>query len=162
MIVSIRRTHTTVADSLKDTLLDPARRPSVVADLAALIDAEVADKSGVSGLAVKGGYSLLKKINSSFVPEAIDGMLPDFVARLEPYYAEHTAAPSGSLSDFLTARSAEVADALLGVTDDRAESSRRESVKKVYAKLRPQAKKHVEEALPRLGALIENHARAAA
>jgi hypothetical protein len=53
-----------------------------------------------------------------------------------------------------------VADALLGVTDDRAAGSRRDSVKKVYGKLRPQAKKHVEEALPRLGELIDQHAAA--
>lgn len=151
-----------MVDSLKVTLLDPARRPTVVADLVALVDAEVADKSGVSGLAVKGGYALLKKMNSSFVPEAIDGMLPDFADRLEPFYAEHAAGSDSTLADFLVSRSSEVADALLGVTDDRAAASQRESVKKVYTKLRPQAKNHVEEALPRVGALVENHTKTAA
>lgn len=146
-----------MAESLKNVLLDPSRRSAVVADLATLVDAEVSDKGGVSGLAVKGGYSVLKKINGRFVPDAIDSMLDDFVHRVEPYYAEYTAAPSGSLADHLVANSAAVADSLLGVTDDRAGGSRRESVKKVYNKLRPQAQKHVEEALPRLGDLIAKH-----
>lgn len=150
-----------MAESLKNILLDPSRRPAVVEDLTKLVDAEVGDKSGVSGLAVKGGYAVLKKINSGFVPDAVDGMLDDFVNRMEPFYAEYAANPSGSLANFLTANGSDVADALLGVTDDRAENSRRDSVKKVYAKLRPQGKKHVEEALPRLGDVISSHTEAA-
>lgn len=149
-----------MASTLKDILLDPSRRPAVVADVARLVDAEVSDKSGVSGMAVKGGYAVLKKINSNFVPDAIDSMLDNFVARIEPFYADYVAGQGGSLADYLTANSSDVADALLGVTDDRAAASHRESVKKVYAKLRPQAKKHVEEALPRLGELIQRHAAA--
>lgn len=150
-----------MSDSLKAILLDPSRRPAVVADLHQLVDAEVGDKGGVSGLAVKGGYSVLRKINARFVPDAIDGMLDDFVQRVEPFYAEFSAAPTGTLAQHLVANSDAVADALLGVTDDRAAGSRRESVKKVYGKLRPQAKKHVEEALPRLGDVIAKHASSA-
>ena len=149
-----------MASTLNDILLDPSRRPAVVADLTRLVDAEASDNSGVSGLAVKGGYSVLKQIHSDSVPDAVDGMLPDFIERVVPVYADYAANGSGSLSAHLTANSSAVADALLGVTDDRAEASHRESVKKVYAKLRPQAKKHVEEALPRLGELIQGHTTA--
>ncbi|NDL60093.1 DUF6918 family protein [Phytoactinopolyspora mesophila] len=149
-----------MADTLQEILLAPDRRPAVVKDVENLVDAEVAGKSGVSGLAVKSGYGLIKKINSTFVSDAVDSMLDNFVARLEPYYAEHVKAGSGSFADRLTGNSSDVADALLGVTDDRAAGSRRDSVKKVYSKLRPQAKKHVEEALPRLGELIDKHAAA--
>jgi hypothetical protein len=149
-----------MAETLQEILLAPSRRTQVVEDVTKLVDSEVSDKSGVSGLAVKSGYALIKKINSSFVSDAVDGMLDNFVARMEPHYASFQASGGGSFTDHLTSNSSDVADALLGVTDDRAASSRRESVKKVYAKLRPQAKKHVEEALPRLGALVEEHAAA--
>lgn len=142
---------------LKQLLLDPDRRPGVVADLAALVDAEVADKSGVSGMAVKGGYNLVKKVSPSFVPHAIDSMLDDFVARVEPFHQEAVAA-NMPFSSYLAAHGEPVSDALLGVTDDRAAASQRESLKKVYAKLRPQAQKHVTEALPRLGLLVEKYA----
>lgn len=43
-----------MADTLREILLDPSRRPAVVKDLHQLVDAEVSDKSGVSGMAVKG------------------------------------------------------------------------------------------------------------
>lgn len=146
-----------MAPTLKQLLLDSDRRPGVVADVAALVDAEVAEKSGVSGMAVKGGYNLVKKISPSFLPQAIDSMLDDFVGRMEPFYQESVAA-NMPFSSYLTSNTEPVAEALLGVTDDRAAASQRESLKKVYAKLRPQAQKHVTEALPRLGLLVEKYA----
>jgi hypothetical protein len=150
-----------MVETLKQILLDPSRRPQVVTDLTTLVDAEVSEKSGVSGLAVKGGYAVLKKMNSAFIPDAIDGMLDAFVDRAEPFYSDFCTNETGSLADYFAGRREEVADALLGVTDDRAAASQRESVKKVYRKLRPSAQKHVEEALPRLADVIERYAPAA-
>lgn len=147
-----------MADTLKNLLLDPDRRPAVVEDLAQFVDTEVASKGGASGIALKGGYGILKKINARFVPDTIDGMLEEFVAVMEPFYADFTVSGGDSLPDYLSSRSSETANALLGVTDARAENSRRESVKKVYRKLRPSAQKHVEAALPGLGEVIQRHA----
>lgn len=146
-----------MAQTLKSALLDADRRPAVVNDLAALVDSEVANKSGASGMALKGGYGLLKKISPHFVPHAIDGMLDELVDRMEPVYTDFTASSEASLSTYLKAQGADTADALLGVTDARAAASSRESVKKIYSKLRPQAKKHVEAAMPALGDVIARH-----
>lgn len=143
-----------VTQSLKAALLDSTKRPEVVADLRQLIDDEVAKK----GIAVKSGYGLVKKVKPGIIGDAVDTLLDDFTDRLEPFYADYTATGGGSLGEYFDGRSEEVSDALLGVTDDRAEKSRRESIKKVYAKLRPQGKKNVAEALPGLGAVIEKHA----
>jgi hypothetical protein len=159
-IDSNREGYADVAPTLQQLLLDPARRPDVVTELAALVDAEVADKSGVSGMAVKGGYSLVKKISPTFVPHALDSMLDEFVARMEPFHQEAAAADM-PFSAYLASHTEPVAEALLGVTDDRAAASQRESLRKVYAKLRPQAHKHVTEALPRLGLLVEKYATVA-
>jgi hypothetical protein len=142
-----------VTSSLKSALLDSANRPAVVADLNQLVDTEV----GKKGLAVKSGYGLVKKIKPGIIGAAVDSLLDDFVDRLEPFHADFAASGSGSFGDYLSGRSDEVADALLSVTDERAERSRRDSIKKVYGKLRPQGKKNVEEALPGLGAVIEKH-----
>jgi hypothetical protein len=60
------------------------------------------------------------------------------------------AAPKG-FADALSKQSGAVADALLGITDDRAKRAQNPTLKSAYAKLRPQARKHVEEAVPRLG-----------
>lgn len=142
-----------MTSSLKSALLDSTTRPAVVTDLAELVDAEV----GKKGIAVKSGYGLVKKIKPGIIGAAIDSLLEDFVQRLEPFYADYTASGGGSFGDYLAGRSEEVTDALLTVTDARAETSRRESIKKVYGKLRPQGKKNVEEALPGLGGVIEKH-----
>ncbi|MCL2535080.1 MAG: hypothetical protein FWE39_13030 [Nocardiaceae bacterium] len=147
-----------MVSALNDTLLDDAKMPAVLADVEALVDAEVSDKKGASGLALKGGYSAVKKVGPSIVPDAIEGLLPAFVERLEPFWQEFAASGEGSFSAFLTARSDAAADALLGVTDDRIEGSDKGAIKKVYSTLRPSAKKHVIEALPRLGDLVQKHA----
>jgi len=147
-----------VVSALNDTLLDDAKMPAVLADVEALVDAEVSDKKGASGLALKGGYSAVKEVGPSIVPDAIEGLLPAFVERLEPFWQEFAASGEGSFSAFLTARSDAAADALLGVTDDRIEGSDKGAIKKVYSTLRPSAKKHVIEALPRLGDLVQKHA----
>ncbi|NKS47560.1 hypothetical protein GS480_02240 [Rhodococcus hoagii] len=144
--------------ALNDTLLDDARMPAVLADVQALVDAEVSDKKGASGLALKGGYGAVKKVGPSIVPDAVEGLLPAFVARLEPFWQDFGTSGESSFSAFLTARSDAVADALLGVTDERIERTDKGAIKKVYSTLRPSAKKHVIEALPRLGDLVQKHA----
>lgn len=149
-----------MADTLADILLTPANRPQVVADAEKLIDDEVAEKSGVSGMAVKGGYSVVKKVKPGIIHDAVDSLIDDFLNRLQPYYADYRADGSGSLPDYFTGRSDEIADALLAITDERAGQSQRPAIKKAYDKLRPKGKENVQESLPRFGELIERHAKA--
>ncbi|TCP49186.1 hypothetical protein EV191_1098 [Tamaricihabitans halophyticus] len=147
-----------MAQALDQILLSESKRPEVVTDFQNLIDEEVSGKKGVSGLAVKGVYGTVKAVKSGMIHDAVDSLLDDFVQRLQPFYAEYQTAGGGTpLSEYLSGRGDEVADALLGVTDERAGNSQRKSVKNGYEKLRPQAKKHVEEAVPQIGSLIEKH-----
>lgn len=142
-----------MTNTLKAALLDSAKRPAVVADLGQLVEDEV----GKKGLGVKGLYAVVKKIKPGIIGAAVDSLLDEFVERLEPFYADFAAVGSGSFAQYLGGRSDEVSDALLVVTDARAERSRRETIKKAYRKLRPQGKKNVTEALPGLGRVIEKH-----
>lgn len=146
-----------MALSLSEILLDPARRPAVVADLQLLVDEEVSDKNGVSGTVLKTGYATVKKLKPGVVPTAVDRMLPEFASALEPFYASYRGAGGADFGAFLAGRP-DAADALLGVTDARAERTSSDALKKVYGKLRPHGHKNVEEALPRLGRLVEKHA----
>jgi hypothetical protein len=150
-----------VAETLKEILLDSSRRPAVVTDLQTLVDEEVSEKGGVSGAVVKTGYGAVKKIKPGIIGSAVDSLLDDFTAALEPFYADFKASGGTDFGAYLASRSDEAADALLAVSDSRAEQSSRDSIKKVYSKLRPQGKKNVEEALPRLGKLIDKHAATA-
>ncbi|RSM35085.1 hypothetical protein DMA12_45760 [Amycolatopsis balhimycina DSM 5908] len=149
-----------MADTLKDILLDSGRRPAVVSDFETLVDAEVSDKGGVSGAVVKTGFAAVKKIKPGIIPSAVDALLPDFATALEPFYGDYRTKGGNDFGAYLSSRSDEASDALLSVTDSRAEKSSRDSIKKVYGKLRPNGKKNVEEALPRLGQLIDKHAAA--
>jgi hypothetical protein len=149
-----------VTRTLHDILLSPDRRPQVVEDCQQLIDEEVAAKNGASGLLVKSSYKIVKAVRPSMIRDASASLLGDFVPRLEPFYADYCANPAGrSLPEFFAERAETVADALLAVTDERAANYDNATLRKAYEKLRPQAKKHVEEALPAVSRLIEKYAK---
>jgi hypothetical protein len=147
--------------TLKEILLVPGNRPKVVADCVTLVQEEVDSKGGLSGLAIKAAYAVVKAVKPGFIAEALDHMLDDFVGRLEPFWADAQAKnePVGAL---MNARAGEVADALLAISDARAARAKNQGVKKAYDKLRPTGKKNVEAAVPRLGRLIAKHTSAAA
>jgi len=135
----------------------PEKRRQVVEDCSRLLDAEVARKGGMSGLAIKGAYGLLKKLKPTAVTEAIDGLLDEMLEQLEPFYQR--CAGKKPFGDFLKENAAQVAEALLKVTDRRAEKSRHTSLASAYRKLRPGALKHVQEAVPALAELIDGYLR---
>jgi hypothetical protein len=143
--------------SLSDTLLEASKKDAVITDCCALIDAEVDDKSGISGFAIKAGYKVVKGIKPGFIKQAVTDMLPDFVKALDPLYAD-AKSQNKPAADFFPANSSRVADALLAVTDARAERVKSGAVKSTYEKLRSSAKKNVEAALPRLGKMVDKHA----
>ena len=132
------------------------KRQQVVDDACRVLDEEVADKGGLSGLAIKGAYGVIKGIKPGFVKEVVDGLMDDFLKCLDPLYQE--AVTRGTKPGaHLQANAGRVADALLAVTDGKAARSSRAVVKSTYDKLRPSAKKQVEAAAPRLGGLLERH-----
>ena len=147
--------------TLTDMLLVPGNRPKVIADCVQLINEEVDSKGGLTGLAVKGAYALVKAVKPGFVTEAVDHMLDDFVKRLEPFWAD-AQTKNEPIGPLMNARAPQVADALLAISDERAARSTNPTLKKAYEKVRPTGKKHVEQAVPRVGRLIQKYASAAA
>lgn len=142
--------------TLTEILLVPGTRPRVVTDCVRLVDEEVDSKGGLSGLAIKGAYMVVKAVKPGFITEAVDHMLDDFVRRLEPFATE-AQQKSEPVGPFLNARAPAVADALLAISDERAAGAKNQTVKKAYEKLRPTAKKNVEAAIPRIGRLIAKY-----
>jgi hypothetical protein len=148
------------ADTLESRLLaDKTKRPRILDDCVRLIDREVDGKGGLSGLAIKAGYKVVQSMKPGFVRESMDYLLDDFVRRLEPFFAEHKqkGGDAKGFATFLERRSTEVADALLGITDDKAKRAKNPGLKQAYDKLRPQAKKHVEEAVPGVARTLAPH-----
>lgn len=141
-----------MSDSLQS--LVTTNRQAVVTELVGVIDAEVADQSGLSGAAVKTAYAAAQKVKPGVVASATDKMLPDFVAALTPYW---DAKPAGTpFGDYLAANGDAAAESLLAVTDAQADSAK-PALAKAYSSLRGKAKNYVVAALPRVGAAFEKH-----
>lgn len=143
--------------TLKERLGGAEKRQQVIDEACLVLDAEVADKSGISGLAVKAAFSVIKGVKPGFIRQAVDHLLDDFLDVLEPFHRE--AIERGKTpGDHIRAESNRVAEALLAVTDIKAKRAENAVVLKTYEKLRPSAKKHVEASMPRLGRLLDKFA----
>jgi len=142
--------------NLNDVLSDEAKQASIIEDVCRLVDDEVGKQRGLSGVAVKAGYKLVQGVKPGFVRNVVQALLPEFAAALEPI-REQAVAQGQTVSGYFSAHTAEVAEALLAVTDGRAQSSEHGSVRGAYGKLRGSARKNVQSAVPGLGKIIEKH-----
>jgi hypothetical protein len=96
-------------------------------------------------------------VRPGFIRQAVDALLDEFLDALDPFHRE--AIEQGKRpSDHVRVEADRVAEALLAVTDRKAQRAESGLVRKTYDKLRPSAKKHVEAAAPRMGQLIDKHA----
>ncbi|MFB6373880.1 MAG: hypothetical protein ABEN55_12400 [Bradymonadaceae bacterium] len=144
---------------LQETL-DQVDRDVIVRDVVELIDEEVNSKGGLTGMALKGGYNAVKQMRDGrMIRKAVDDMLDEFTQALEPLYEDFMADDtSGTFEDYLDTHQDRATQALLGITDRRAENADNQFLAKTYNKLRGQAEGHVTDALPRVGRLIDKHA----
>jgi hypothetical protein len=139
--------------SLNDVLTNDTKKAQVVDACCELIDQEVADKGGISGLAIKAGYGVVKGIKPGFVRKVVTDLLPEFATALDPIYQEAKTQNKAAPAHF-DANASRAADALLAITDAKAAKASG-AVKGTYDKLRSIAKKNVEAAVPRLGKMIQ-------
>lgn len=139
--------------TLSELVSEPTKRKQLIEEALKVVDAEVSDKSGLGGMAIKAAYGMAKGVAPGIMPKILDALSNDFLDALQPFYDE--AKTKGvALKSLLENRSAEAANALLAITDQRAAGESGGALKKGYEKLRPTAQKHVEAAIPRLSELI--------
>jgi hypothetical protein len=144
--------------TLQDILLTPENKPHVMDDCMTLIDQEVKSKSGISGTAVKLAYKTANAFASGYLHSMVELLAPDMIIKLEPYWADFSVSGAGDFGDYLVKHGEEVSEALLSVTDARAETSTRPTILKAYKTVRGGASKHVTAALPALGTLVQKYA----
>ena len=144
--------------TLRDILLAPDTRPHVIDDCFTVIELELAEKSGISGNAVKLAYRTASSFAPGYLRATVESMLPDIVDSLQPYWADFTASGGAEFGDYLGKRSDEVAESLLSVTDAMAAHSERPVIVKAYRAVRGSATTHVQGALPRVGDLVLKYA----
>ena len=145
--------------TLAARLLDATVRPEVVKECCTIIDHQVAAKKGFSGIAIKGAYKTVKAIKPGFVPGVVDALLDEWVAKLADFEAEYAAKGGAAegLADYLVAERLRVADALVSVTDARAETTKHKTAQKLYHRFRPSALINVEEGIPELASLVTRY-----
>jgi len=144
--------------TLQEILLTPENQPHVIDDCMTLINQEVASKSGISGTAVKLAYKTANAFASGYLRSMVELLAPEMILKLEPYWADFNASGAGDFGDYLVKHGDEVSEALLSVTDERAQTSTRPTILKAYKTVRGGASKHVTAALPALGALVQKYA----
>ena len=143
--------------SLIELAKNPDTRRAIVDDASAMLDPEVGDKSGLSGKAVKLAFRAVKGVSPGMIPMSIDALLDDFCVAMQPIW-EDCQASGQAARPYFQSRSNDISNALLAITDARAERSTQRILKSTYSKLRGQAVKHITEAMPRLADLVEKHA----
>lgn len=139
--------------SLVEQLGKEPIRAQVISDCVELIDAQVKQK----GFVMKSAYATIKAIKKRFVPEVVDGLLDEWLGKLQPHYDKWSTAKQSSFSDYVIARSDDVAEDLLSVTDARAQKTTHTTAKKMYTRMRDSAKRNVVEAIPDLSRMLERH-----
>lgn len=141
---------------LKDLVEDPTKREKIINDCVVLIDEEVRSKRGFSGAAVKAAYMVVKKIKPGIIRESVDNLCEEFIGEAQPFYEKYQEADEkGTLEQYFRPRASEVAEALLGVTDRRAQRASNKTMVKAYKRLRPKGKTHVEAAAPGVGRMLD-------
>ncbi|GAB4459424.1 MAG: hypothetical protein OHK0037_04820 [Elainellaceae cyanobacterium] len=141
--------------ALSDTLSDPTTTQNLVADCVKLIDEQVAAKGGISGLALKAAYGVVKGVEPSYISGAIQRLLPEALAALDPMWNEGI--QSGDPVQHLIQNRDRTADTLLSVTDHKIEKAKNGVVRASYGKLRTSVKGDVEAAVPGLAQILGTH-----
>jgi hypothetical protein len=147
-----------MAATLQEILLAPDTQPHVVDDCHALIERGISEKSGFTGAAVKVAYKTVSTFMPGHIRYMVESLLPKMVQNLEPFWADFQASGSSEFGDYLVKRGDEVSEALLAVTDARAEASGRPTIVKAYRSVRGGASKHIQTALPQVGELVMKYA----
>jgi len=144
--------------SLPDILAEDGAQQRLGVDCQALVEQELADKSGVSATAIKVAYKAVTTFAPGYYQGLVESLVPDLLDRLQPFWADFQSAGGGQFGDYLVKRGEEVSQALLGVTDALAQRSERAAIVKAYGAVRGGAGKHIEAALPAVGVLVEKYA----
>jgi hypothetical protein len=139
---------------LSDMIDNPAVKTDIVEDCIKLIDAQVASKGGLGGMALKTAYKVVNGVGAGYVAGAIGRMLPETFVALTPIWNEGL--QTGNPVNYLTEHRSRTADIILGVTDARLHRAN-SAVTAAYKQLRKSVKQDVELAVPELASIIGNH-----
>ncbi len=144
---------------LNELIEDPKSRAAILDDSVRVLDDEMAKRSGISGMALKGMYKMIKKAQKGqLMRKALDYLMEDFIEKLEPYYEKYQKESGGaSWSAYLSSHYETLADELLVMTDEKAKKTQHDVIRTTYKKFRPKARSEVITSLPALARMMERY-----
>ena len=143
--------------SLVEVLNDPTKRPLVLNDCEQMLDAEVADKGGLTGVGVRSAFKVLKAIKPGMIRHTLDDLIDELAVKVDPFW--QTCQEQGANPQvFFNTNKVAIANALLEITDQRAAQSKIKSIVRAYRSLRPKAVQYIGDAMPRFSQLVSKYA----
>ncbi len=142
--------------TLADLLLAPPQRDVLIKGGAALLEKAIADRGGITGVAYRTGYAMIKAAKPGAAQRASKELMPGFAEALEPLFKQHLqrgGRPEVFGSSLLTG-STEAVSRMIAVADRRVEGSS-DMVRKTYGRFRGNAEAEVTRILPGFAALID-------
>lgn len=140
------------------SLLEQPTRGAVVADLTELVDATVANQSGLTGMALKSAVAAGKRSDADAISKGIDQMLPHLRTAIEPYWTDYQSnSGSGDFGAYLADHEDDVVASILSVGDSFTVKAPA-PIQAAYSSLRGRAGKIVGPALGDAGRIVEKHA----
>lgn len=143
--------------TLTDILWSPFQREAFAADLVKLVEQHLAGVRGLRGAGLKAGLAVLKGAKPDLLDGALRRNAPQFIAALEPLYADFLNAREPDFAVYLQKHAAEAGEALLGVADTRVAKSSNGALQAAYRRLRGGAEREIGAAVPALGRLIRGY-----
>lgn len=140
---------------LADILLAEDYRDTVVAQVSDVVEDQIAKRKGLSGAGIRTALKMAKANRPDILPVVINRLLPDFCEALEPHFQAFLASDETDFPRFVSQREEDIQEAMLSVTDARAEHSQNKTFKKMYRQLRGTAGQEVRAILPRLAVLVQ-------
>lgn len=143
--------------SLVEAAKDQNKRKLIIDDCEQMLDLEVADKRGLSGMTVKAGFAAVKKMKPGMIRHTLDDLLDELSANVDPLWQECQSKNADPVQ-FFVAQKVAVANAMLAITDKRAQESQHRTIKVTYEQLRPKAVEYIGDAMPRFANILRKHA----
>ncbi|MEJ2866223.1 hypothetical protein WCD74_00510 [Actinomycetospora sp. OC33-EN08] len=141
--------------SLGNAVNDPSRRAAVVDEVSDAISETASDQGGPGAWAL----SAIERSSPGAVHTLVDRQLIGYANALQPSWdAYKSSGAAGGFGDYLSSRSSEVSDTLLGVSDRYAEAARTTGARVAYQVGRSSAAEDIPAALPEIGSILEKAA----
>lgn len=142
--------------SLSEILLASPQREALIAGGAELLEKAIAERGGLTGMAYRTGYAMIKAAKPGAARRASVELMPGFAEALNPLFEQHLQ-QGGSAETFsrtLLGNADTTISRLIAVADQRVEGSS-DLVRKTYARFRGNAEAEVARILPDLATLID-------